>query len=623
MEILARLTEASVLQTVLLGSLVFLLFVILRYRRAISKRLQNIDASTFFGGKSPKDPFRLIRDKTKKSNRHFSLVDLNPEFVEKYASTCRMTSLSEYLGELRPSIVDDELPEWLENEIQAAFGLALLRALGPTMGKALLPGTGFLDSMTGRIARLAVSIWTDNENVERGSDEDSLVEQTRIPLTLYNIVFLTELNYQRSRLSKKTNIPIYPTPWEVLCRGEVAHPISFGGTLPKEEQQGQEPQEDLLPNPFYFSQDWHMTIQSMEEKLMQKATESGGQVYDPHSKALPPPKPIDDRLLPDLYLGLAGVASTHTQRESLGNRLLSVLLNRLTSNYLPDMKETDFVVVLDNGHEIRKTEDLVKAIINMGHQVEVVVTSHLTSFGIGLCLKEDNDSFTPIPLAAMVENGYADKSDRKAYTALTHGGMNLEIQSGPLLRNISIQHFIAIDGLCAWASNSNADAPWIRDIECGPRLKGYEVLPAVRLAAMQALVVSTVGTDFALPNGGYGLTGVCNDTAAWLEQSLFGSTHIYPITLTGRFAIHMLRRAKELEQLIKKNPDFSKEAKAIHQLIVGLSSLPSDLTNLPSGVVDQCKRQLHCMHPERPFKTMIQSEPILRDTMEEIMDASG
>jgi hypothetical protein len=599
----------------------------MRYRRVIRKRLEQIDTSTFFGGNNAKDPFRLIRDKSKISDRHVSIVDLNPTFVDKYSSRCRMISLGTYLGQLRPSIAGDELPEWLESELQAALGLALLRALGPTMGKALLPGTAFLNSITGRIARVAVSMWKSNENNERELDDNdsSLVDHSGLPLTLYNIVFMTELNYQRSRAGNKSSTtPELPTPWEVLCRGEVVQPVLFGGTLPKEEKQGREPQEDLVPNPFYFPRHWFKTIQSMEEKLIQKAKESNGEtLYEPHSKALPPPKPIDDRLLPDLYLGYGGVQSTHTQRESLYNRLLSVVLNRLTSNYLSDRKEKDFVVVLENGKEIRKTEDLIKAIINMGHQVEVVVTSHVTTFGLGLCLKEDDEAFTQIPLAAMVENGYADKRDRKVYTALTHGGMNLEVRNGPLLQNISIQHFIAIDGLCAWSSNSNADAPWIQDIECGPRLKGLEVIPAVRLAAMQALIVSTIGTELSLPNGGYGLTGVCNDTAAWLEQSLFGSTHVYPVTLTGRFAIHMIRRATELEQVLQKKSDFSEEAKAIRRLIFGLSTLPSDLTNLPSGVVDQCQRQLHCMHPDQPFKMMIQTEPILRETMKEIIDATS
>ena len=206
---------------------------------------------------------------------------------------------------------------------------------------------------------------------------------------------------------------------------------------------------------------------------------------------------------------------------------------------------------------------------------------------------------------------------------MTHGGLNLDIKSGPLLNNVNIQHFIAIEGLCAWASNNNVDVPWVKDVDCGPRIKGKNVLPAIRLAAIQALIVSTVGGDLNLPNGGYGLTGVCNDTAAWLEQALFKSTHVYPITLTGRFAIHMMRRARELETRFNGNKETVAEAKSTRELMAALSRLPSDMNNLPSGVVEQCKRQLHCMHPERPFKLMLQTERVIKSVMEEITYASG
>lgn len=200
--------------------------------------------------------------------------------------------------------------------------------------------------------------------------------------------------------------------------------------------------------------------------------------------------------------------------------------------------------------------------------------------------------------------------------------MNLDIKSGPLLNNVNIQHFIAIEGLCAWASNNNVNVPWIKDIDCGPRLKGKNVLRVIRMASIQALIVTTVSSDLSLPNGGYGLTGVCNDTAAWLEQALFDKTHIYPISLNGRFATHMMRRARELETHFKGNNDTTAVAKSTRALMAGLAKLPSDLTNLPSGVVDQCRRQLHCMHPERPFKLMLQSENVIKSVMEEIIYAS-
>jgi len=186
-----KITARSILQGAIISSVVVGLGTVALFRRSIRKRLEKIYSSTFFG-KDTKDPFRLIRDPTllhDESNRHVSVVDLNPAFVHRYQSKYKMMSLGTYLSTLRPSIVSDELPGWLEGELQAALGFGLLRALGPTLGTALLPGAGFLDTFTARIARLAVSFFTRKEerHGEKENIEDNLVDHSGMPMTLYNV----------------------------------------------------------------------------------------------------------------------------------------------------------------------------------------------------------------------------------------------------------------------------------------------------------------------------------------------------------------------------------------------------------------------------------------------------
>ena len=173
--------------------------------------MENIYASTFFG--NSKDPFRLIRDPSlvDQSTRHVSVVDLNPDFVQKYQGTYKMMSLGTYLSTLRTSIVSDELPEWLEGELQAALGIGLVRALGPTIGTALLPGTGFLDSHTARIARLAMSFFTrKEEQPEKEFLEDTLVDHSGLPLTLYNVRFV-QISVAATRSMSLSHVILVPT----------------------------------------------------------------------------------------------------------------------------------------------------------------------------------------------------------------------------------------------------------------------------------------------------------------------------------------------------------------------------------------------------------------------------
>jgi hypothetical protein len=649
-----------IVPTVCLGTVVLAAAL---YGKSWRRRWRQLRESTFFGSVPAKDPFRLVRvtnaqGSPNKASR-FAAMDLQPSFVAAHAKQHRMVSLGTYLQSLRPSLAPEGIPDWLQGELQAAFGVALVRAVGPTVGWALLPGMGLLDSVTGRIATLVTSRWMSGRDA--ASDAAALVDPKEpadaagIPLSLFSISYLTEVNYRKNRgkrtavaSSSSSNNTISPpmTPWQNYCRGEVGYNSSFAGVvmdLPEEDKAGgektstdshQDPtQKDLLPIPFRLVEDWPTVVAAMEELLTSASVDDSTKpTYDPDSRRLAEPTLIDDRLLPDLYLGYGDALCTHTQREILHNRLLSILLNRLAANYVRSgADDANFIVLLDNGKVVCRPTDLIQALIDMGHEIEVAVTSHITTFGLGLCVKEEKEDkdddqssssdWTLIPMACFLENGLSDAKDRQAYTAMTHGGLNMEIRSGPLLSNVSIQHYIAIEGICAWASNHNAQVPWIQDVDCGPRLMGKDVLPAVRLAALQALVVVTVGSELHLPSGGYGLTGVCNDTAAWLEHALFRSTNMYPITLNGRFAMHMLRRARRLKGELQVQSDCAPEVRAVDTLIQALTALPSDMTTLPSGMLDQCNRQLHCMHPGLPFIAMQKSRQIVEEVRDEIRQA--
>lgn len=48
------------------------------------------------------------------------------------------------------------------------------------------------------------------------------------------------------------------------------------------------------------------------------------------------------------------------------------------------------------------------------------------------------------------------------------------------------------------------------------------MIDSIRVAAMEAIFFNLTGARFQLPHGGYGLTGVCNDSAAMIQYALFG-----------------------------------------------------------------------------------------------------
>ena len=147
-----------------------------------------------------------------------------------------------------------------------------------------------------------------------------------------------------------------------MKRGEVVKGPSFCG------------RSDLIPNHFIVSEHFDKAIRAMEWRLSQ-GEDYGGQAstelkmaqetvleqeavngkddvklrsesYDPDHQTLGEPVPINPRLFPDLCLGYGNALSSHTKREVLKMRLLSILLNKLGANYYKQINgETDLFTI--------------------------------------------------------------------------------------------------------------------------------------------------------------------------------------------------------------------------------------------------------------------------------------
>ena len=89
--------------------------------------------------------------------------------------------------------------------------------------------------------------------------------------------------------------------------------------------------------------------------------------------------------------------------------------------------------------------------------------------------------------------------------------------------NCLIQFYMAIDGMCGWHSNHNVDVPWIEPVATTTNYSQEEALMATRMGGILACVFNQIGTEMDLPFGGYGVLGVCNDTAAIVDFAVRGT----------------------------------------------------------------------------------------------------
>lgn len=95
-----------------------------------------------------------------------------------------------------------------------------------------------------------------------------------------------------------------------------------------------------------------------------------------------------------------------------------------------------------------------------------------------------------------------------------------------------------------------------------------------------------------LPLGGYGVLGVCNDSAAFIDTALRGETNMYPLVSSGRFLFHSARRLLKLKEGLSKHPDMEDVLDSVHQLVTASCNIASDIHCSPSHLVEATRRYL-------------------------------
>ena len=129
------------------------------------------------------------------------------------------------------------------------------------------------------------------------------------------------------------------SPLECLQCGEVV----FGTRITRFHREGHEHEdedehEQGFPNSFVLERDFEKTIADMEVRIHNS---DGGEAYVPDGSSSPTRTPINEWVMPDLYLGWGDAKYSHTKREILVNRLVAVLFTKLSYNYYKHAKNED------------------------------------------------------------------------------------------------------------------------------------------------------------------------------------------------------------------------------------------------------------------------------------------
>lgn len=610
----------------------------IHYRSSIRKRLKEIEAGL--------STSLMYRDKKHNPQKSVRCFELNPEFRKLHPDS-QLVSMGEYLSTLRVigSTDKEDLPRILERELEATVGAIVLGKLGPRFGAAILPMLG-ITNVQSTIAKVASTLTTWFaahllvDKVER--DLDPTTDHATFPLSASELFAFANIHQTAVGNNMETS------PLEYMSRGEVGYDPSFyvkpledGNGAEEKDNKEQETAEeeapiDLICNPFIVSKHWDKAIEGMEllMRSQEYVTDTSPSPdsehtltrvhYDPEDISLPEPTPINERILPGLYMGWGDAKCTHTKREIIRNRLLGVLFNKMSYNYYKKEQKADDLFVVQMNPKSEKCyypEKFLQCLLDAGHTVDVQPRATVTTFGIAACVKEDDGTWSNIPMCCFMKTGYERADGRPAHFGAPHGGMDLTLK-GPLVGKrqdgkdgkCDIQFYMAIDGLCGWHSNQNAKVPWLEPVGSTEIYTKEQALMAMRMSGLLATVLNAIGTEMELSFGGYGLLGVCNDSAAMLDFAIRGETNMYPLVSTGRFLLHIAERALILRKALKDLPGFEQEIDDTKRLITASCNMESDLHTSPAHLVGAARRFLATNAKVPHFQISSESGEILRNS---------
>ncbi|VEU45151.1 unnamed protein product [Pseudo-nitzschia multistriata] len=605
----------------------------------------------------------VYRDPDSKSTKAIKILELHPDFVREHSSSWQLKSLGQYLSTLRfiTEKTDDKsrsdgdkneatekesnsrLVQALERELYVLMAALLMKTLGETMGAVFLPvmGSGQAESIIGAVSSKIVhyimaQILVDSRHTE---DWDPTEDRAAMPLNVSEVISFVNLN---QKLTDGNQMSLSPLQW--MQKGEIGYNPTYDTPITSGDE-GTEQPPVLVPNPFVVEEHFEKAIAGMEDRIR-----GSGATYDPSDRSHPEPVPINNTILPDLHMGWGDAKVTHTKREVLCNRLFAVLLTKLSYNYeLRKTKKTDnidddsgepyFVVQMD-GKNCVFPDQFVEVLYDTGHSIEVCPRSTITTFGLAACVKEKDGSWTNIPLAFFFRTGYESSHRRPAYFHPLHGGIDLSIE-GALVgnnkdtgepRKCDIQFYMAIEGMCGWQSNHNPDVPWIERVStCDPYTR-EQALAAVRMSGIMGCTFNRIGTDMDLPFGGYGVLGVCNDTAALIDRAVRGSTNMYPLLSTGRYLMHITRFLMAFHDTIAGADEHGAGAEGdgdcckTHQiasdtlrLVSAACSMESDIHCAPHGMAGAARRY-RSNYPRPFFQITDDSQSVMDEIAREYED---
>jgi hypothetical protein len=312
------------------------------------------------------------------------------------------------------------------------------------------------------------------------------------------------------------------------------------------------------------------------------------------------------QLAPGLWQGDVKNAGLD-DKQAARNIALAEIFDRLSTN--ATAAKGDVFTVEHDGHRFTDLGNFLNALVKDGHTVEAVVTHRVADF-CSLKTKAPDGSTVDVPAAVLVKTGVRDAAGNEAVVPGVHSEVVFRVRSssttrGPKLDG-DVKWYQGVPNTGFFACDLMRKSTWTGSVEVA-RLDQRQALQAASLAAVLGDVIQDVSAQKNLAMSGYGVTGVCNDSVAILQQALTGSVTGYPL---------FMRDDVLLPEIDKRLADQNRrDDGALKTLKAAIQQVPSDDKPLAPATSSSAKARALASIPwtpgDEPFVSVQEARTIL------------
>ena len=335
---------------------------------------------------------------------------------------------------------------------------------------------------------------------------------------------------------------------------------------------------------------------------MSRRLPSGFDFGQLHSAPVARPNPELKEIAPGLYQGgVKNLALSDTDAKA--NIVVAEIFDRLASNAeLPPEKRFS---IKFNGGSFTRLETFMDALHRDGYQIEASFEHRVANF-TDLKTKGANGEILDVPAALLINTGFS-KDGKEALLPAVHSELVIHLRhssnsQGPAL-NAKIKWYQGISGTGFFPADLDRTPSW-----CGgsvsDRLTGEDARRAIHIAGLSSDVINASAAAQDLAVGGYGATGVCNDSVALVQHVMTGKTACYPLLMRDQTLY------KELNSRIQDGHHF--DVGDYRAIKASIDALPSDVSPNDSAKRRAKAGGLVWEPGQEPFQHVVDARKILK-----------